>query len=169
MPQQTTQQYFKALTILHFALVIGLVLFSIIAYVVHGAGAFDNNATLSAIFQYMVPVLAFLGIAAGNVLYKKQVNEIKKKVGLAEKLNAYRGPFTLRDALLEGPALFAIIAYLLCGNTLLLGVAVLLIVVFILIRPTKNVLIKDLELSSPEMDILNDDDALISDDNNSSN
>ncbi len=45
-------------------------------------GAFGNNAALyDAIFQNMVPVLAFFGIAAGNMLYKKQVNEIKNKAG----------------------------------------------------------------------------------------
>ncbi len=161
MPQQTTQQYLKALTVLHFALAMGLILFSIIAYAVHSTGAFGNNAALFTIFQYMVPVLAFMGITAGNVLYKKQVNEIKNKEGLTEKLNAYRGTFILRDALLEGPAIFAIIAYLLCGNILLLGVAIFLVVIFIIIRPTKDVVIKDLGLSTDETAVIEDDDAVI--------
>jgi len=161
MPQQTTQQYFKALTVLHFALVTGLVVFSVIAYVVHSIGTFGNDAALLTIFQYMVPALAFMSIVAGRTLYKKKVDDIKNMDNLATKLNAYRGAFILRDALLEGPAIFAIIAYLLCGNMVLLGVAVLLIVVFIIIRPTKDAVIKDLELSSDEMDILNDDDAVI--------
>ena len=163
MPQQTTQQYFKALTVLHFALISGLVFFIVIAYFIERTGAFAGDKILGDIFKYMVPALAFICMAAGNMLYKKRVNDIKNKSSLAEKLNAYRAIFILRDALLEGPALFAIIAYLLCGKLELLGVAVLLLLIFIIIRPAKDKLIKELELSSDETAIIEDDDAVIGD------
>ena len=162
MPQQTTQQYFKALTVLHFALITALVFFIVIAYFVQRTGVFTADKMLGDIFKYMVPALAFICMTAGNMLYKKRVNDIKKKSSLAEKLNAYRAAFILREAMLEGPALFAIIAYLLCGKLELLGVAVLLLVIFILIRPTKDKLTKELELSSDEAVMIEDDDAVIS-------
>jgi hypothetical protein len=161
MPQQTTQQYFKALSVLHFALITGVTLFIVIAYFLRGAIAHGNNEALANIFQYIVPVLAFICIAAGNVLYKKRVNDIKNKKNLAEKLNDYRAAFILRDALLEGAALFAIIAYMLCSELILLGVAILLVLIFVFIKPTKDKLIKDLELSSDETVIIEDDNAVI--------
>jgi hypothetical protein len=161
MPQQTTQQYFRALTVLHFTLTTGLTLFIVLAYFLQGAMAQGNNETLANIFEYMVPALAFICIAAGNVLYKKRMNDIKTKNSLAEKLNDYRAAFILRDALLEGAALFAVIAYMLCGEWILLGVAIFLLLIFIFINPTKDKLIKDLELSSDETVIIEDDNAVI--------
>jgi hypothetical protein len=161
MPQQTTQQYFKALTVLHFALTTGITLFIVLAYFLEGAMAQGNSETLASIFEYMVPALAFICIAAGNVVYKKRMNDIKTKNSLAEKLNDYRAAFILRDALLEGAALFAVIAYMLCGEWILLGVAILLLLIFIFIKPTKDKLIKDLELSSDETVIIEDDNAVI--------
>src|SRR5690242_13717675 len=97
LPPQTTQQNFKALTVLHYALTTGITLFMVIAYFLAGAAAPGNKEMLAAIFQYMVPALAFICIAAGNVLYKKRMNDIKNKNGLAEKLNDYRAAFILRD------------------------------------------------------------------------
>ena len=161
LPPQTIQQYFKALTVLHYALTTGITLVIMIAYFLAGATASRNNEMLAAIFQYMVPALAFICIAAGNVLYKKRVNNIKTKNSLAEKLNDYRAAFILRDALLEGAALFAIIAYMLCDKLILLGVAILLVLIFVFIKPTKDKLIKDLELSSDETVIIEDDNAVI--------
>ncbi|MEP6465197.1 MAG: hypothetical protein ABJB05_02775 [Parafilimonas sp.] len=66
MPQQIVRQYFKALTVLHFALIIGLVFFLLIAYVVNSTATFHIDVTLAGIFQYMVPALAIIGIAAGR-------------------------------------------------------------------------------------------------------
>ena len=159
MPQQTTQQYFKALTVLHYALTTGITLFIVIAYFLRGAIAPNNDETLAGIFQYMVPALAFICITAGNVLFKKRMNDSKTKNSLAEKLNNYRAAFILRDALLEGAALFAIIAYMLCSRWILLGVAILLLLIFVFIKPTKDKLVKDLELSSDETAIIEDDSA----------
>lgn len=161
MPQQTTQQYFKALTVLHFALTTGITFFIVLAYFLGGAIAPRNNEMLADIFQYMVPALAFICIAAGNVLYKKKMNDIKNKSSLTEKLNDYRAAFILRDALLEGAALFAIIAYMICNELILLGVAILLVLIFVFIKPTKDKLIKDLELSSDETVVIEDDNAVI--------
>ena len=161
MPQQTIKQYFTALTVLHVALTSGVIIFIVIAYFLHGSIANGNAETLGNIFQYMVPALAIIGIVAGNILYKKQVNEIKSKDGLAQKLNAYRATFILRDALLEGPALFAIITFLLCGEFIFLAVAILIVLIFVLIKPSKDKIIRDLELSTDEILIMEDDDAII--------
>jgi hypothetical protein len=89
------------------------------------------------------------------------MNDIKNKSSLTEKLNDYRAAFILRDALLEGAALFAIIAYMICNELILLGVAILLVLIFVFIKPTKDKLIKDLELSSDETVIIEDDNAVI--------
>lgn len=162
LPPQTIRQYFKALTVLHFALVTGIVLFTIISFVLQNTGSFaGGDPALARLFLYIVPVLAVGCVIAGNNQYKKQVNEIKDLQGLADKLNAYRAAFIKRDALMEGPALFAIIAYLLTGQMLLLAIAALLIAAFLYFRPTKDTLIKDLELSTDETIIIQNDDAII--------
>jgi divalent metal cation (Fe/Co/Zn/Cd) transporter len=161
MPAQTTQQYFKVLTILHYALITGVLLFALIAFALQSLNMFGENEELRNVFLYIVPLVALGGVIGGSMMYKKQVNEIKNKNSLAEKLEAYRAIFIMRDALLEGPSLFAIIAYLLTGEILFLALTGSLVAIFILVRPSKDKLAKDLELSSDEMNIINNDDDVI--------
>jgi hypothetical protein len=162
MPAQTTRQYFRALTILHYALITGVVLFALIAFALQSLNVFGENEEIRNMFLYIVPLVALGGVIGGGMIYKKQVNGIKNKTGLTEKLEAYRGIFIMRDALLEGPAIFAIIAYLLTGELLFLALTGSLIAIFILVRPAKQKLIRDLEMSSDEMEIINDNETIIS-------
>ena len=48
-----------------------------------------------------------------------------------------------------------------CGEFILLAAAILLVLIFVLIKPSKDKIIKDLELSTDEILIMEDDDAII--------
>jgi len=75
------------------------------------------------------------------------LNALKDEPGLSKKLADYRSALIVRWALVEGPSFFAIVSYLLTGNYLLLGFAIILIAIFILIMPSSSKLDSDLELS----------------------
>lgn len=80
MPGQefTIGQYFRSLTVLHYALILGQILFALVAFGVRTTGAFASDERLQTIFLYLVPVLVFGGIIAGNVVYRKQVGVVKR-------------------------------------------------------------------------------------------
>ena len=81
--------------------------------------------------------------------------------GLNKKLTGYQSALIVKLALIEGPAFFTVVAYLLTTNVLFPVIAVFLEVVMVLSAPRKDKLITDLNLSMKETSILENPDSVI--------
>lgn len=159
----TSKAYFRALTIVYFALIAGQVLFVFLSLFLIQTGQLgDGGNELRNIFLFIVPLFAFGGILGSNIMFKKGLSEAKSKKGLLDKLNFYRSALIVRYALLEGPSFFSIVVYLLTGDLLFLGIAAFIIVIFLIIKPSPEKAINDLELSHEEKQVLYDDDGILS-------
>jgi hypothetical protein len=139
----------KVLPIIHLALLIGQVLFGVAVYNITPQKGFSFDGSANP-FVYMSLVLAFGGLTAGNILFTKQIQKIAPESTLSQKIASYQTAFILRAALLEGPSLFSIVAYMLSGNLFFLGVSGLIVFYFIFIRPTKDKIANDLNLGYDE-------------------
>lgn len=144
--------YFKALKIIFFALLTGQVLFLIISYSLVNYGDLDIHAKeLEKVFVYIVPFFYLVSILAGYAIFKKKITQVKQEQDLATKLEGYRGLYITRFALLEFATLFAIIAYLITGMQMFIVIAGLSILSFLTLKPSKEKLMKELELGSEEL------------------
>lgn len=159
--QQTFLQYFKSLNIIHYALAAGQILFAVIAYVLQKTNFVINDPSVLNGLMLAVPVIAFVSIVSGGLLYKKQVSNIRNKYNLSNKLKAYRLTIIIRDALFEFPSLLAITSFMLTGEMLFLALTGSLITLFLYLRPTKERVITDLQLSSEEINLVNNDSCII--------
>lgn len=160
--QQTSQQYFKSLYILQVSFLVGLLLFSMITVFLKLSGSMiDENHGLNAIFQILVPILVISGFVFGKYLYNKKVTQARHLAELKEKMNEYRGAFIIRAAMLEGPAIFAIVSFMLTGNYLLIALTGLVIVLFIVWLPSKEKVADALQLSLTERAVIDNPDAII--------
>jgi hypothetical protein len=155
---QKSGQYFKTLKIMHFAMLVGQVLFLFISiFLINVNGPFVvNDKELSGIFKFVVPFFAIAGLITSNFIYKSRLASIKIQSFLVKKINDYRAALILRYALLEGPSLLAIIVYLIFGDILFLSTAVLIMLYFLVIRPTTEKALEHLELNSEDARIMND-------------
>ena len=158
--QQTSAQYFKSLNILHYILAAAQLLFAILAFILQKENEFTITPASNAL-RYAVSLIAVMGVTGGAILYQKQVNAIKSRKNLSDKLTAYRSVIIARGAFLEFPSLFAIIAFVLTGEILFLGLTGSLIALFVFLRPTKEKVIKDLQLSAEEILFINNDDSIV--------
>ncbi|HRH49803.1 MAG TPA: hypothetical protein PLP23_13700 [Panacibacter sp.] len=151
--QETTPAYLKAFTILFFALLLGQLLFALIAFVLVFTGSFSGtDKETEKVFVYMVPLLQISLFIAAHTIFKKRIEPTKAGNNLPEKLAAYRALYILRFALIEGATLFAIIAYLVTGVALI-GVFIAIgILSFLTLKPSKEKLVKELELGTDEME-----------------
>lgn len=158
----TSKAYFKGLTIVYFALMAGQLVFLILALaLVLSVKLGNDGGELGDFLIYIVPIFMVGGIIASTVMFKKSLSEAKNKNTLLEKMNFYRSALIVRYAPLEGVTMFAIVAYLLSGNLIFLGVATLTILIFLIIKPSPEKAINDLELSYEEKQVLGEPDALI--------
>lgn len=161
MQQNTSAEYLRALKILHNMLAIGQALLLIIFFMLKATGDIPDNTGVQAVLIYLVPILTVAAFFGSVFRFKKAVNGLKQKSSLKDKLNGYRAAFIVRDAMLEAPSLLSIIAYLLTHQPFFLAISVFIISTFFVIRPTKEKIIEDLELSSAAVNSLNNPEATI--------
>ncbi len=160
--QQTSGDYFRAFNILFLALLVGQIVFAIIIFAVTNITTGKAMPQQEAqVFIYVVAALMFICIAANWSIFKKKIEAIKQEPELPAQLNAYRALYIMRFALAEGPTLFAIIAVFVTHNPLIWLFVVIGIMVGISLKPSKERLIKELQLGSDDTDKLNDPDAVV--------
>jgi peptidoglycan/LPS O-acetylase OafA/YrhL len=161
---QTSREYFRGLAIIHAALIAGQVVFILVSAFLNSVGeSMTNSRELTRGLTIAVPLFVLGGIAASLILTKNRLAVIKGRSSLTEKLIDYRSAVVVKLALLEGPAFFAIVSYLLTGDPLFAGIAAFMIVLFFINRPGREKLAQDLELSQKDIDFLDNPDSMIID------
>jgi hypothetical protein len=161
--KQTPGEYFKMITVLHYAMLMGQVIFGIVAfYIVSGGQIAENGSQLNDTFRVIVPLMIMGGLTASWYFTRTRIEAMPAKSGLIEKLVQYRTVFIIKLALLEAPSLLAIVAFLLTGNFLYLALAGLVILVFVINRPTKFKIANELKLDQEERALIDDPNARLS-------
>jgi len=160
--EQTSKEYFRSLQIVHLALLLGISSFTIIVFFLNYSGGLNiGDGNLNCIFQYIVPAMLVCCLIASNLINKSKINKIKQKTNLLDKLGDYRSAFIIKFALLEGPAFFAIVVFLLTANEVYLIYILPIIILFIILRPTKDKIIMELELNNDERAKVNNPDSIV--------
>ena len=155
-----SKTYFQTLNIIYFAQVMLLLSFSAVVGLL-----INNNQTAGgeqAPWQYIVPVVLIISLAAGHFLFKYMVEKINNSLPLKEKMPKYTQAVLVRSALLEVPGLLAAIAAFLAGQIFYLAVPLTICLVFLMLRPTKSSIEQELKLSPKERAMLDNPNAIIS-------
>lgn len=139
----------KSLTLIHAALVFGLVAFGFVSYF-FGVGFVGQFQMQDDIFIYVIPILAILGYFGSQIIFKQKLAAINKTDELSSKLAQYQTACIMKYAFIEGPAILAF--YIFMGNGYLLhfSIAVCLVAYLLVQRPKKDKLMDELNLSPTE-------------------
>ena len=168
----TSKAYFKALMVLHGALMIGQVLFGAIMYVVYlsdkrTAGQHFQNPDLSsrqspeALFFFIALALVLATVVASYFVYRARVGHAKEERTLSGITTTYRGAVIARDGCLQGPSMLATIAFYLYRDPSYLFLTGMIVFFFLFWWPTRDRVIADLGLEGAYRARLEDPDALI--------
>jgi hypothetical protein len=158
--RQTIHGYFRVLTTIHAAMLLGMLLFALISiYVVRtDTPSAESAVQIQKILLFAVPLLVLAGLLAGFIYFRLKLEQVRQIPDLAGKLKTYRTVQIIRYAILEAPVLFVIVAYLLTGITLYLYLAFVLLFLFVLFRPGRTRAVHDLALDSDQKQMLDDPD-----------
>jgi hypothetical protein len=153
--QLTSKEYFKALNIIHLALIAGQLSFVLLAlFLVYSGNTPASLEEMETPFLGTV-VLVFTGtFLGGKNKFKKNLKACKQKKTLVEKMNKYRSALILRYTLLEIPSFLSTIFYILSNNILLLIISVLILMLFFTLVPGKEKAIHHLELNAKQRRLL---------------
>ena len=149
--------HLKALLLLHRTLLAGMIMIAAITYyMVHTVHFTSALAAQEKTLQIMAIVFAFAGVYAGNHLFRKRIKEIADEphLPLNDKFIKYRAANIILWALIDAPALFAVLCYLLTDNLAILIFAASLMLVFTMTSPSKQKTILHLQLNEQEAELL---------------
>lgn len=153
-PQYNTpKENFRAIRVLFSALVIGVVLFILMAVIIHrlnGPLAHEIKE-YNRIFIGIAVALALICLLIASQLYRKGILAAKNLTGpLNNKLNNYRSFLVKYLALCEGPALFGVVIFLITGEFWVLAITGIMLMAMLSVAPTPKRVITDLNLDWKE-------------------
>jgi hypothetical protein len=146
--------YLKSLRIIYFALAMGIVFFVLVSLFLNSVNgpfsATDLTSTERAPFLITLIVITGFIFMAYRVIFPKKLDLIKSLPTLDRKLVAWRELIILQGALIEAPAFFATVLFLLLGISVLLIWPLTGLLLFWLSQPTREKLIREANLSFAE-------------------
>jgi hypothetical protein len=160
----TTSAYFRTLGLLHLALIMGQIVFALMAFVVKLIGAYDTAALAPELYNillYLAPGTAVLGIGTSWLVFSSRVKSLRSLSNPADQYTGYRSACILRYAILEAPSLVALVCFILTGDYLFLTIPAFIILVFFLIRPTKMAYISHIQPGYDQQLLLDDPHAVL--------
>jgi len=131
---------FKALSILTKALITGIVLFSVVAIILHFvSGAFIHDKSLENIIFTVLLFIALVAILGARFVYTKRINSLMAtNQSSKEKLDIFRAITITHMALCEMPAILSIVLFICFGNFLLFVPVVVALVEMFMKFPTQH-------------------------------
>ncbi len=148
-----TSKYLKALSILHGALLIGMLLLAgIIVGLMYGFSIAAPKPELSEPMLIVAVILCAFGFIASRRIFNQRVMQLNAAdVSVARKLSDYRAACILRWALQEAPILFCTIAFFITGNTTIILLAGVMLALFFSTRPTVATITNDCNVSDADL------------------
>ena len=147
-------KYILSIRIIHFALILGLILFWAVSTFGKILPFQGTNESLKVTFQVLVPLAIIACITASQMLYNAKLYAIQKEMELEEKLVHFRMAFIIKCALLEIPAILSLVALLLTAEQLFSLLAAGMIAYLISQFPNKQKILDALPLSHSEIETL---------------
>jgi hypothetical protein len=150
----TYKSILTALNIIYFSIAATMAAFSLVVFYLNTSGSIAADPQMASTFRYVLFALMPIGMATGYFVFKQLMRSVSPTLTLREKLARYQIALLVRSACFEIPGLFGAVATMTTGdNTFLLATAII-IVFFMLLRPSVYSITVDLGLSKKEIETL---------------
>lgn len=152
IPYSSPNAALRTTKTIHIAMILGQLVFGVVVFSLdkkptnHNLQFIESNDTL------MYVAIGLLGVVAvvNTVLTRAKLGAVSNLSGLKQKLSAYQTALIIRYALIEGPNMFLLVSYMLTGNINLLYTAGVVLIIMVLLRPSKDHFMSIANLTSGE-------------------
>jgi len=151
------KEIIKSSLIIFYTLLSGQIVFFLISLYLVSAQVISSNSNLSLILIFTL--LFFLSplLVVGPIIYRKLISKQYDNIKTVEqKLILYRKGIIIKLALVEGASIFSIVCFLITGNYLFIIIAILLISLFFLHKPSLEKFAADFNIALSELDLYKD-------------
>jgi hypothetical protein len=150
----TSKSTLSMLNIIYFSLMMTMTLFGTIVFFLTNSGTIETNSELTMMLRYLLCALLATGLGTAYFIFNKLLKSINASLSLREKLMKYQTAILIRSACFEMPGLLGAVATFITGDTSFLLFTAIVLVLFLLERPSVYNITKDLSLSQAEKTIL---------------
>jgi hypothetical protein len=143
----------RSLCILHTAMAGGVVVYLTLSYFLiyySGKPLLIFEDILYLVLEYGTIGFSVFCLAISTILFKKKLGVIAT-LDLPAKFSGYREAFIIRMALLEGPAFFCVVCFMLTSRWIFTAEALVLLSIMIYLRPGLNRVAEELNLNPNEI------------------
>jgi predicted membrane channel-forming protein YqfA (hemolysin III family) len=144
----------KVTNTIYIALLSGLVIFFIVVIILIQNKNLEVNTELDKIFTFLIPVFGLVMMFTSRMIYNQMISKYDSGSSLLQKIGYYRTAKIISWAMIEGACFFALVATILTANYLYIAVFIFLIGYYLMIRPSGELLIKDMYLNSEESELI---------------
>jgi RsiW-degrading membrane proteinase PrsW (M82 family) len=131
------KEIIKSSLIIFYALLAGQIIFLLISLYLVTTGIIKTNSELSLILTIIILIFLSPLLIIGPIIYRKLISKQTDNLKtLEQKLLLYRQGMIIKLAMVEGATIFSIVCFLITGNFLFVIIAILLISLFFLHKPT---------------------------------
>jgi len=148
------QPYFKSVTTIHLAMVAGTTLMFIIVNFILRDGFNFPWVDFNDVLIYPAIFLVIVAILGSPFVFVRAITTVVEDANLHQKYVRYQSANVMKWALIEGPALFLIVCTLLNPTWFYVGGSLVLIILLIMNRPSKEKMSMVMRLSREEQDVL---------------
>lgn len=127
----------QSIRIFAIAIIAGVILFAGIALFLDKIGHVPMAPGLDPVISYVGIIIAAACIAISFLVFKRR-SEAAVNARESEKINFFRSAVIIQFALLDAPAIFNVVAYLLGGNNQSLIIVACCIIVMLVQFPTEE-------------------------------
>ncbi len=136
MKKLSLSKYFKSFAKIHATLILIQLVFMLATLFLRVEDYIHTGSEKFSYFSYVLPVVVFAGLLAGNRIYKQKAKIASGKSTLAKKLSLYRKGVMICYSFWIISSLASVGAWLLTGNWVYLALSGLVVVLFLANRPT---------------------------------
>ena len=141
---ENTTSWFKQLQMLFLALFVGQIMFGLVVFFLYdGDRVFNLEA---GGFLLWVGLFVFLiNMLLAFFYYSSSIKRVKKIQEIKDRMADFRKISIVRFAFIEASTLLCLVLFLQSGNLILFTLAVLSMLTFLILRPTKSQILSDLD------------------------
>lgn len=142
------KEQFKTLQIIFLGMLIGQLIFAVVANFIMTSGAITDTGVLI----YLVPMVMIAGILGGNYIFKENLKKvIAQKPDADKKFKEYRKNSIIRWGIMEFGNVLAIIAAIIEANSFYFALFGIGLLFFATTRPNAADFMQQMELSAKDI------------------
>lgn len=150
----TSKSVLTALNMIYFSLISMMGMFAVVVLFINTSADITSDPQLTLIFRYVLFALLPIGLGAGYFIFKQWMKAIPPSLSLREKLMKYQTAVLIRSGCFEMPGLFGAVAALITGDDSFILFTAIVIILFLLLRPSIYIITQDMNLSQQERAML---------------